>query len=197
MLVFWKARLVLLAVPKTGSTALEGSLATCADAAIVNPPGLKHCSARRYRRDLAPFFERGVRDPFELVAVVREPTDWLGSWWRYRGRDALVGHENCTRDHSFDAFVQAHLRATPPPFADVGSQARLLDGGVDRLFRYEDFDGLIRFLECRLDRTFAFERVNVSPPGEAVLSDGTARALHAARAADFTLWKSLSGDPSP
>jgi hypothetical protein len=47
MLVFWKAKLVLLAVPKTGSTALEAAFGPWADAAFLNPPRLKHmtCAA--------------------------------------------------------------------------------------------------------------------------------------------------------
>ena len=53
MLVFWKARLVLLAVPKTGTTALEEAFLPWADASFLNPPRLKHMTVRRYRRQLA------------------------------------------------------------------------------------------------------------------------------------------------
>ena len=56
MLLFWKAKLVLLAVPKTGTTALEAALLAHADTAILNPPEKKHLTARRWRNQLAPFF---------------------------------------------------------------------------------------------------------------------------------------------
>jgi hypothetical protein len=59
MLVFWKARLVLLAVPKTGTTALEAAFGPLADMAFLNPPRLKHMTLRRYRRQLAPILEGG------------------------------------------------------------------------------------------------------------------------------------------
>ena len=39
MLVFWKENLVLLAVPKTGSTALQGALAPRASGLVVANPG--------------------------------------------------------------------------------------------------------------------------------------------------------------
>ena len=50
MLVFWKERLVFLAVPKTGTTALEGALAPKAALVFRDPPILKHTPLYRYRR---------------------------------------------------------------------------------------------------------------------------------------------------
>jgi hypothetical protein len=52
MLVFWKENLVLLAVPKTGSTALQGALAPRASMVFRDPPKLKHAPCYRYRRFL-------------------------------------------------------------------------------------------------------------------------------------------------
>ncbi|MFT7107527.1 MAG: hypothetical protein ACJAVT_002051 [Yoonia sp.] len=56
MLVFWKENLVLLAVPKTGSTALQGALAPRASMVFRDPPKLKHAPCYRYRRFLKPYF---------------------------------------------------------------------------------------------------------------------------------------------
>jgi hypothetical protein len=86
MLVFWKAKLVLLAVPKTGTTALEAAFGPWADGAFLNPPRLKHMTLRRYRRQLAPILEQEDGPPLEVMAVMREPVDWLSSWYRYRSR---------------------------------------------------------------------------------------------------------------
>jgi hypothetical protein len=61
MLVFWKAKLVLLAVPKTGTTALEAAFGPWADGAFLNPPRLKHMTLRRYRRQMAPILEEDGR----------------------------------------------------------------------------------------------------------------------------------------
>ena len=78
MLLFWHAKLVLLAVPKTGTTALEAALLAHADTAILNPPEQKHLTARRWRNHLAPFFETRCARRFETMAIIREPRDWLG-----------------------------------------------------------------------------------------------------------------------
>lgn len=192
MLVFWKERLVLLAVPKTGTTALEAALAPHADAAILNPPGLKHCTVRKWRRECADFFEQKGRRPMRLVATMREPVDWLGSWWRYRARPDIAGSENSTANVTFGTFVSDWLQDAPPPHARVGQQAQFLKGGVDHLFRYDRIGDLVTFLEDRLDRPIALDRRNVSPAAPLALPADLSARLHAERAEEFGLWNSLA-----
>ena len=52
MLVFYEQRMVVLSVPKTGTTALEAALAPHATFAITRPPPLKHTTLHRYHRHL-------------------------------------------------------------------------------------------------------------------------------------------------
>ena len=193
MLIFWKARLVLLSVPKTGTTALDAAFGPLADAAIHNPPGLKHMGVARWRSDLAPVFERRGKRPLATMAVMREPVDWLGSWWRYRSRDALVGQPNSTADVSFDAFVEGWLSDVPPPHAAVGSQAKFLMGGVDHLFRYDDLPAAIAFLTERVGTPREVARRNVSPPRTAELSPAIETRLREEAAEEFTLWDGIPG----
>ena len=193
LLVFWKEKLVLLAVPKTGTTALEGALAPRATMVLRDPPTLKHAPVYRYRRFLLPFFEQAGGQVMETVAVVREPVDWLGSWYRYRLRDDLVGHANSTRGISFDDFVTEFMKGKPAGFAAVGSQAKflLMEGqiGVDHLFRYEAQDGLIGFLEARLGMTITLPLLNVSPTATLSLSPVVATRLRQKCAAEFEVWE--------
>jgi len=196
MLVFWKQKLVLLAVPKTGTTALEQALLPHASAAILHPPGQKHISATQYRNRLSKFFEQRGSHPMDLVAVMREPVDWLGSWYRYRSRVELGRNANATQGISFDDFVAAWLQPKRPEFAKVGSQAAFLtdqDGkrAVDHLFRYDRMGDLVAFLEDRLDARLDLPRANVSPPGPVDLSDKMRARLREEAAAEFTLWQSL------
>jgi len=198
MLVFWKARLVLLAVPKTGTTALEQALLPHADAAIVNPPQHKHCTVRRYRAQLQKFFEQHGQRPLEIMAVVREPVDWLGSWYRYRHRDDLVGHPNSTRGISFDDFVSEFAKGKPAPFAAVGTQAKFLldpEGriGVDHLFRYEAQDRLLAFLSERLNMAITLPRLNVSPAVALALGPEAEARLRRKCPAEFEVWEAGQG----
>ena len=199
MLVFWKQRIVLLAVPKTGTTALEQALLPHASAAILDPPGQKHVSAQQYRNRLSNFFEQRGKRPMDLVAVMREPVDWLGSWYRYRSRPQLDGKPNSTAGLSFDAFVAAWLRSDRPSYAEVGSQANFLsdDKGnlaVDRLFRHDRMGDLVAYMEDRLDSRLNISKANVSPKGPVALSPDMRARLMREAPAEFALWDALVAD---
>lgn len=193
MLVFWKQKLVMLAVPKTGTTALEASLKPFASAIISDPPGMKHASLSRYRNVLEGFFEQRGRAPHEVMAVMREPIDWLGSWYRYRSRDQIAGKPNSTQGMDFDAFVEAWLLDKPPAFAQVGSQANFLtpdqgQDGIDHIFRYDRLEEAVRFLEDRLGTSLELPRRNVSPQKDLQLSPAIEARLRSEAAAEFSLW---------
>ncbi len=194
MLVFWKERLILLAVPKTGTTALEGALAPRAQFVLRDPPQIKHAPLYRARRFVVPLIEAAGGSGFETVAAVREPVDWLGSWWRYRQRDDLAGQVNSTRGVGFDDFVDQFARGKPAPYAAVGSQARFVGDGegnvaVDHLFRYESFDALVGFLEDRLSLRLDLPRLNVSPQMPLTLSPEIEDRLRRKRGAEFAVWE--------
>lgn len=197
MLLFWKAKLVVLAVPKTGTTALEEALLPHADAAILNPPDKKHVTARRWRSQLAPFFENKGGRRLETLAVIREPVDWLGSWHRYRARPEIAGSPASTAGLSFDAFVEGWLADPEPEFARVGRQSRFVSDAagtviVDHLFRYEALEDAVAFLEERLHRKLSLPRRNVSPRGPTALSPALEARLRREAAADFALWDGLA-----
>ena len=194
MLVFWEQNLVILSVPKTGSTALDHALGPRASMILRDPPQLKHAPVYRYSRFLQPFFVQAGGQRPELLGVIRQPVDWLGSWFRYRGRDDLAGHPNSTKGVSFDDFVLEYCKGSPAPFAAVGSQARFLGDGkgsceVDHLFRYEAQEALLAFLSDRLGFAIDLPRMNVSPPGQPVLSPDVEARLRGKRPAEFALWE--------
>ena len=195
MLVLWDQRLVLLSVPNTGSTALEGALSPHAAIILRNPPTLKHAPVYRYRRFLEPLLvQGGGAESLETVALVRNPIAWLSSWYRYRSRDDLAGHRNSTRDISFDDFVLEYLNDKPAPFAAVGSQATFLQGkdgslGVDHLYQYEAIDQAVTFFETRLGQTLTLNRRDVSPDFPVALSPAIEAQLKEQRPAEFAIWE--------
>lgn len=196
MMVFFKERLVYLAVPKTGTTALQAALYNRAAVIFRDPPGLKHTNARGFDRKYRSLFERSDLRPLETCAVMRDPVDWLGSWYRYRQRPALNGHPNSTREVSFDHFVEAYLQEEQPPFAKLGSQGRFLTNGtrakaVDYLFRYENMGSFIEFLEDRLGSKITTERMNVSPKTNFALSPEVLQRLRTGLELDYRLYDSI------
>lgn len=194
MLVFWDQRLAFLATPKTGSTAIAAALESLAAVSIQRPPMLKHTTVHRYRRFIGPYLEAASKDQFTLVALMREPRDWLGSWYRYRQREE-TDPERSTRGMSFDDFVRAWCEDPRPDFADVGSQERFLRPrqgvGVDRLFRYEEIDSFVAFLEDRLNCEVILPRINVSPMGATDLSPQTEARMREVAAVDYALYDTL------
>ncbi|MFW8593067.1 gamma-glutamyl kinase [Cribrihabitans neustonicus] len=196
MMIFFKERLVLLSVPKTGTTAYQDALRNRADLAISDPPELKHAPLFRYNRWIRPMYEKVCDAELEVAAVMREPFSWLGSWYRFRQRSFMEGKPNSTRGISFDAFLHAACKGKPPGFANVGSQAKFLEPQangckVTHLFRYEDQDAFRTFLETRLEQSITTQRRNVSPQAHLDVSPETEALVRRKRAAEFDLYDSI------
>lgn len=199
-MIFFKERLAYLAVPKTGTSAVERALHKRASLVLRDPPGLKHTNARGFERRFRSLFERGKMQPIQTVAVIREPLDWLGSWYRYRQRPALSGHSNSTADITFDQFIEGYLADTQPACSEVGSQARFVtdDQGdllVNNLFQYEDLGPFITFMQRRLGVEITLQVVNRSPNRPLELSHDLNEALRKRCAADFQIHAALSEGP--
>ena len=197
MLVFFKERLVLLSVPKTGTTAYQSALRERADIVISDPPQLKHAPLYRYNRWFRPMFQKVCDAEMDVVAVMREPINWLGSWYRYRQRPFAKGKNNATDGVTFDEFVRAYCKGDKPDFAKVGSQAKFLESqpngcSVTHLFRYENQAKLIGFLQDRLDTEITLEKKNVSPTLELPLSAETEAVLRRKCSAEFKLYDSIT-----
>ncbi len=190
MLVFYEERLAFLAVPKTGSTAYHSALKDRADLVVTGPPALKHAPVRRYDRFFQNIFRKMYDTDMEIMVVVREPIDWLGSWYKFRSRDERIGHPHSTRDMSFDDYVQAYMKSPRPEYADVGSQSQFFrtrsnGRGADHVFKYENQDKILDFLENRLDMKIALQRENVSPTRDLALSAKTEQKFRKRHALEF------------
>ncbi len=195
MLVFWRQGLVFLATPKTASTSIETALSPLAAVVVMRPPQLKHTNAQKYQRQVAPFLGDPKGETFVTTALMREPIDWLGSWYRYRRRADEVP-EKSTRDLTFDDFVRAYCQPAQPEFAKVGAQATFLTPHgfrpVDYIFRYERMELFVKFLEKRLGTTISLPVSNVSPTEALSLSPPVKALLQQHCAADFALYGGLA-----
>ncbi len=196
MLVFWEQRLVILATPKAGSTAIATALGSLAALSVQRPEALKHTTARDYQRFVRPYLESVAGHPFTAVALMREPQEWLGSWYRFYQKQDHADGPRSTRGLSFDEFVQGWCADEPPPHADFGTQSDFLvpDHGqprLDRLFRYTNIGQFVQFLEDQLHCEIILPQVNVSPLAALTLTNGTAARMQGRAAADQALYASL------
>lgn len=198
MMIFWKAGLVFLSVPKTGTHAWHQALGAQADIVLRHPQGVKHMNARRFRREFRPLIDPDRKTRLEMMAVIRDPVDWLGSWYRYRARPELSGTPRSTENVDFDDFVLAYLSPDPPAFAALGSQVNFVSNRqgkviVKHLFAYEDIPAVRSFLTQRLDADIPeLPRLNTSPVRQTSLSNPVLEQLKTAHPADFALHAALT-----
>jgi hypothetical protein len=200
MLIFSKAKLVILSVPKTGTTALEDALGPKASITASHPPELKHAPVYRYNRFFRPMVEKFIGADVDVVAVIREPVSWLGSWYRYRQRPFLDGRAQSTRGLNFPDFVEGYLAEPRKAFANVGAQSKFVEArpngtAVTRFFRYEAFDSFVAFLEARLETEINLARANVSGAADLALPAPLETQLREKCADDFALWESIRETP--
>lgn len=179
MLISLKHKLAFLAVPKTGTTAIEAALAKHATISFGGPARVKHMGAMQFETMMRPYLAGVGASDVQTMAIMRDPIDHLQSWYFYRRRlDEMRPRklQNSTRDLTLAEFVDGYLAEDRPDFASVGTQAVFLCGRrrlekatgasvkplVDIIFPYERLDDALRFVGDRLGETIEIERKNTS-----------------------------------
>jgi len=193
MLIFWEKRLVFLATPKAGSTAVESALEALSNIAVQRPAELKHTDLGSYRRHIEPWLHHATGDTFTTVALMREPIGWLRSWYRFRQRDDIDDPDHAMVGVSFADFARAYA-TSDDACRGIGMQCDFLTEGedrVDRIFRYEEIEGFTHFLEDRLDCAISLPRVNVPPAVDVSLRDEQEAELRRFLQRDVALYETL------
>ncbi len=200
--------LVFLAQTKCASTAIQEVLQPFAVLATRRDPPLKHVHYRDFAKFFEPLLDRFgyPRRSYEVVALMREPIDWLHSWYRYRTRPELADpanprHEHYVGDLPFEGFAH-HYMEGGGGFADVGRQVEFLldesgELGVDRLFRYEDLDLFLEYLEGKVGQLPGLPVVNQSPPLDLDLGPSVRSELEDFLRPEYELHKEASGALRP
>lgn len=177
---------MLLALQKTGSTALERSFGSHAGVSLQKNP-FKHTNYAQFQRFLEPWLkEKG------FSATPTRSSTWCASpsTGSQAGGGTAPGplarpnhprHKNYAGHHFFEQFARAHMEESEPS-AQVQHPSefvRLVEEGtpgVDLLFRYERLDLLVDYL-CGKDVEVAVR--NVSPERPFSLSEEAERDLRA------------------
>ncbi|MEE2860392.1 MAG: hypothetical protein VYB46_06190 [Pseudomonadota bacterium] len=195
MLIFWEQRLVFLATPKAGSSAIEMALESLASVSLQRPAEVKHTDIATYHRHFGPWLQARTGQSFTTVALMREPVDWLRSWYRFKLRDNLDDPQPAMQETAFGDFASAYAGPDGPARLGIGTQSDFLTDGearVDRIFRYEHIDSFVEFLESRLDCAIELPRINVPPSVDVHLDSKVEKQLRTAMARDLELYDSLA-----
>ncbi|MFT4014997.1 MAG: hypothetical protein QM682_16730 [Paracoccus sp. (in: a-proteobacteria)] len=115
MLIFWDRRLAFLATPKAGSTAIKAGRQPLANVALQRPAELKHTALGAYRRHIQPWLQAASGAHFTTVALMREPTGWLQSWYHFRLRDDHEAPAHAMTGIGFADFVRDYAQGRGGP----------------------------------------------------------------------------------
>lgn len=187
--------MVFLANPKAGSTAIETALEPLSNLAVLRPPELKHTNLENYERFVAPWLNSITGEKFTTIAVMREPVEWLRSWYRFRIRDDIDDPLHEMTGVAFPDFVQAYMAPDQKLVTHIGTQSDFLTHQgktVDCIFRYEEMEHLTEYLEEQLDCEILLPRVNVPPSADVSLDPVLESELRDFMAADASLYATLT-----
>jgi hypothetical protein len=170
MLIGIKKRFIFIANTRTASTSIEMFLKGQSDIALTKPEYGKHFNYTAIIRKFSFLFAEPnlPASGYFRFGVVREPLEWVVSWYNYRRRkDLPEGHPNSCDAIGFEDFAEEVMSKEGRPFARIGRQIMKfldVDGvslGVDYLIPlpriHEDFRDICQALhigkEPRLDTT--------------------------------------------
>ncbi|MEO0355149.1 MAG: hypothetical protein AAF268_10010 [Cyanobacteria bacterium P01_A01_bin.3] len=170
MIVSLKHGFVFLCTPKCASSSVHAALAPYGEIAIKTPPPLKHTKYRDYIRYIQPYLiDRVNAEPLETTCIVREPVDWLYSWYRFRSRYKALGEEQSTAEIEFPEFVESYMSPHPPKYAsDMGGQYNFVrneagDIGVDTIFAFDKLDDYVAYMSAKVGAAIELKTLNTSP----------------------------------
>ena len=149
--------------PKCASSSIEHALDNYCNIKMLSDfddAQAKHINARNYYEFVAPLLKKiKPQINIDTFCIIREPLDWLGSWYRFRTRYEIKNpahkyHKNYTGKISFNEFVEAYLsKGDRPPFATFKTEyqfdfIKLSENmiGVDYVIPMDDLAKVFQFL---------------------------------------------------
>lgn len=199
MLIFLHHHLVFLAIPKTGTTALEDALSEHSSIVLRGPPHIRHMNAGEYHHSWGPFLRKTYDKVPHTMAILREPMSRLRSWYKYRRAPEFKGLPVSTKGLSFEQFLEGTLQEDRPAYAQIGSQDRFVLSAEDEprirhLFVYEDLQRAVSYLEDRLDRPIKLPSRNRSGWARTKVSSELEARVRASRQREFTLYDRIAAE---
>lgn len=196
MLIGLEKRFVFVANTKTASTSIESVLAPHAEIHHAGTPERKHIPLAKalplYPEHFGPAGDR-AGDYFKF-GVMRDPIDWIGSWFRYRKGNKVAAP--LPSDMDFAAFWAAGdwniRRGDGTPYL----QRRLFcdaQGGLlaDMIIPYDRLGPLFGEICDALGVEATLPRENASRLRDFELPADLEDAVRAHYAPDYALWETL------
>nr|WP_148271141.1 hypothetical protein [Cycloclasticus sp. P1] len=161
-------------MPKCASTSIEAAIKDSCNISFSAPSKLKHLNAQQFSRIILPAFQTLLPTiKVESLCLIREPLEWIESWYRYRSRLALKdkshpNHKNYTGDISYNTFIKAYIsKGKRQPFANIKTQYDFIklsnnDIGIDQIFPMDRLDLVADLLSVKTGKFISIPKKNTS-----------------------------------
>lgn len=109
-----KNKFIFIANTKSASTSIESSkIARIADVKLIDHRVGKHMPLGKVHAEFNFIFKEYKIQDFFKFGIIRDPLDWVVSWFNFRSRTALENpqhpnHKNYTGNMTFAEFWQSH-----------------------------------------------------------------------------------------
>lgn len=198
MLISLSHKFIFIANLKTASTSIEKALQRYADVRISHTQWGKHSSLGHAELRFARLFELVARHQFRVLAVMREPMDWLGSLYRSHKHPKFRGTRLNTADMPMAEFLTKwrfeNRDQCLPQVSRLHDFHNRFD--ADFIMRYEkladDFGEVCDLLGIRL---LELSRENVSEElrRDEEVSEDLQLDVRKTYQKDYHVWRNLAG----
>jgi hypothetical protein len=173
-----KYGVAFLCMPKCASTSIEQAIKPFFNINFAGSPNTKHINAQFFFESLHSIhLKLHPRVKIESFCLMRDPLDWIESWYRYRSRNQLKNknnrdHQRYTGEMSYDEFIKEYIsKRKRKPFASIDRQYNFLamnDGeiGVDHIIPMNRMDLVSDFLSKKIGREIKIQNKNISPKSD-------------------------------
>ena len=172
MLIFANQGLIVFALPKTGTTSIDTAIGNKATIRLKGTKGmgLKHINAKRFNKWNKALKQEFPNQKFVSCCVMREPIDWISSWFRYRSRESLKNSSRYTGNLTFEEYLcnlcDRYEKKSSKSLKLMGQSKFIIRKntiGIDRIFPYEKIDNFTQFISKKLDIKIELPKRNISP----------------------------------
>ncbi len=178
-----------LCSPKCASTSIESAIKPLCHINMSQRGEVKHINAEMYNKHLVPLFDAIIpENKISSFCTIREPFDWIESWYKFRTRDKIKDptnpyHKNYTGKVSYNEFIEAFIApGQRPPYADLPSQFDFISTsekkiGIDYLFPVDRLDLVAEFIAKKSGKQIIIPVKNMSPSADTPLDPILRRKL--------------------
>jgi len=208
MLLFTQHKFVVLSNRKCASTSLVHTLGGYAGGVIDRDHRIRHTSYSEYQELVLPFLRRKIGEEvnsYDVYCVVREPTDWYHSWYRFRTRENISpehapGHWEYAGHMSWREYLEASIAKGAERCLMRQRQADFARGidGTNKGLTLVRYDDMAKFFDLLCKRLGVEEEMltwNVSPSSNEGPSDDDRAYCRAHLPDDYALYESISPLP--